>query len=124
MDYRLAFWRSSTNELRTGRLVTARISASAAATAATTTEAAATTAAIFARSHRTSFVDRHCAAFVVCTVELRDRVLSFSVRRHFDETKAFAAAGVTVSDDLRGLNGSALSESISQRLIGCGERQI
>jgi hypothetical protein len=84
----------------------ATAAAKAAATAATaaaaiTTAAAATTAAatpaIFAR---TRFVHGEGSAVMLLPIQGRNRGGRFLIGSHFDKTKAFAPAGVTVIDDL------------------------
>src|SRR6185437_7158213 len=108
-------------QISRGLVASAATTAAAAAAAA---EAATSAAAAFTRSHRTSFVDRHRTSAVVGAVELADSFLSFIVIRHFDETEAFAAAGVAIGDDLRGLDRSTLTENFSQRFFGGRKRKI
>jgi hypothetical protein len=69
----------------------------ASTVAATTTAAATSAAALFARA---GFVDGECTAIVLLTVESGHRGGRFLVRGHFDESEAFASAGVTIIDDL------------------------
>jgi hypothetical protein len=75
----------------------AAATAAASAVAATTTTTAATTTALFARA---GFVDGQGAAIVLLTVEGGNRGSRFLVRGHFDESEAFASAGVPIVDDL------------------------
>lgn len=98
--------------------------ASAAESATAVAAAESTAASAFAWSHWASFVDGHCTAVIVSAVELGDCVQSFSFGRHFNKSEAFAAAGVTVGDDLCRLNRAALSERVIENLVGCREWQI
>ena len=82
------------------------------------------TAAIFTRSHRPGFRDSHVTPAVFSSIELLDSVRRFLIRRHLDESEAFTAACITVSDDFGGLNTSRLSEDFLQRLIRCIERKV
>jgi hypothetical protein len=75
----------------------ATAAASTAVAASATTTAAATTASLFARA---GFIDGKGAAVVLLAVECGHRGRGFLVRGHFDESEAFASAGVTIIDDL------------------------
>ena len=58
------------------------------------------------------------------TIELLNGIRRFLIRRHLDESEAFAAACITVGDDFGGLNASRLSEDFLQRLIRRIERKV
>ena len=89
--------------------------AAAVATSATTAAAvAATTAATRAIFLGLGFVDGQCAAVVILTVERGDRGLRFLIRPHLDESEALAAAGITVGNDLGGLDAAVLAEELFQ----------
>jgi hypothetical protein len=99
---------------------------STATTTATTTAAAmpATTAAIFTRGHWPGFGDSHVTSAVFGSIELLDGIRRFLIRRHLDESEAFAAACIPISDDFGGLNAARLSEDFLQRLIRRIERKV
>jgi hypothetical protein len=94
-----------------GLIATAATAAATVSAAAATTTAAATAAAatIFAR---TRFVHGQRATFVLLVVEALNGRLGFSVRAHFDETKAFAPSRVSVLDDLRALHRAEFREQL------------
>ena len=94
----------------------------AATTAAATTTAATTTATTFCT--RAGDVDREGATVVVLTVQRFDRCIRFSVVGHLDETKALAAAGVAIIDDLGTVDLSKLREQFLKPRIVNRVREI
>src|SRR5262249_30801810 len=95
------------------------------ATAAAATAAMATaTAAAFARCHGPGFRNGHVAAAIFGAIELLDGISGFLIAGHLDKTEAFASSGVTIRDDLRGLNVARLSKDFLKRFVCCVERKI
>jgi len=99
----------------------ATTAAAASATAATITTAATTTAAatgagaIFAGL---GHINGKGSAGVILAVQSGDSRLRLGFRSHLDESKAFGAAGIAVSDHFGGLDGAM---RLKQRLqIGAG----
>jgi hypothetical protein len=87
--------------------------ATAAATTAVTTTAA-TAAAFFARA---GFVDGQGAAAELLAVEGVDGCFGFAVGAHFDESKAFAAAGFAIVHHLRRHDRSMLAEQLLELIV-------
>ena len=78
---------------------TAATTTTAVATASTTT--AATTAALFTRP---GLIHRQPSAIVLLAVQPGDGCLGLLIGAHFDKTESFAAAGISVGDDLSTAN--------------------
>jgi hypothetical protein len=77
-------------------LVAAPAATAATATiSAAATSTAASTATLFARAR---FIDRQRAAIELLHIQAGDRRIRLFVAIHFDEGKAFAAAGVAIHD--------------------------
>lgn len=91
----------------TAAAVAATTSAAAATTVAATTSAASAAATVFSWA---SFIDGQRPTFVFLFVQTVDGRLSFFVRAHFDKTETFAAASITIRDDLSTINGTVLTE--------------
>jgi outer membrane receptor protein involved in Fe transport len=85
--------------------------ATAATTAAATKSTPATTRTILARL---GFIDGQSAAFVLLSIQGSNRGLGFGIVRHFDESEAFAAAGVTIVDDLSAFDGAVRRKQLFQ----------
>jgi hypothetical protein len=72
------------------------------AASSTTAESTPTTSA-FARGLWTGFVHSDRASFKIGSIEFGDGVSGFLLRRHFNEPKTFAPAGIAIRNDRRGL---------------------
>lgn len=106
-------------------VVTAAAATTVEATFLVATTAAATAEASFLEAtaaatlwFRLSFVHDDLPAENFALIQTGQRVLGFSVFRHFNKTKAFATATYFVFYDLRGSNGAILFKQGSQILIG------
>ena len=100
---------------QTRGLASAVAATATAATVAATTTAAATPAAVFARL---GFVDGQRTPIVLLLMQAGDGLASRVVIRHFHETKALAAAGIAVLDDLRAAHRAELREQFFERRVG------
>src|SRR5215471_9806956 len=76
----------------------------------------------FTRSHRTRLGNSHIPSAVFCAVEFLNGVGGFLIARHLDKAEPFAASGVAIGDDLRGLNASCLRENLLKRFVRRAER--
>jgi hypothetical protein len=95
-----------------GLIATAATAAATVSAAAATTTAAAAAAAAATIFARTRFVHGQRATFVLLVVEALNGRLGYTVRAHFDETKAFAPSRVSVLDDLRALHRAEFREQL------------
>jgi hypothetical protein len=102
----------------TATTVASATSATPASTATTASEAAGT---FFLR---TGFVDSEGSAHVLLTIQRGDRRLGFFIRRHFDESKTLASAGLAVRNDLRRRDIAVLTEQLGQICVTALVTQI
>src|SRR3989344_6665443 len=72
---------------------------------------------------RASLIYGEATSFEVLAIPQINRRLSFSIRRHFDETETLRTAGHPIHYDIGGLNRSRLGESSTQSIIGGRVRQ-
>ena len=92
------------------------VAAPATRAAASTAIAASATAAPVLT--RLGLVDRQIAAIDVGAVESGNRGLGFVVTAHLDKAEALGPPGVTIHDDLNGLNATMRREHLLQGAIG------
>ena len=97
--------------------ITAAIATATAATATAVSATAAATTATRTLFAWASFVHGELAAAEFTLVETVDGGLSFFVAAHFDESKTFASARVTIRNHLSAVNIAKLREQFLQ--VGC-----
>lgn len=109
---------------------TAAATAAEAATASTTTKAAATAAATAkAAARRTillwpGLVDGQSTTGKLIAVERLDRGVGRFLRLHLDETEATRTPSVAISDDIRRINLTRLTEQLLEILLRHAERKV
>src|SRR5262249_55586765 len=90
----------------------------------TATSTATASAALLAGGHWPCFCDGHIPPTVFGSVEFLNCIGGFLIRRHFNKTETFTAAGIAIGNDLRGLNVASLREDLLKRLIRRTKRKV
>jgi hypothetical protein len=94
--------------------LSAAATAAASSAAAISTATATTTGAMRTLRAGLGFIDGQGSAIILRAVQGRNGRLGLLIAAHFDETEAFAAAGIAVADDLGRLHGSVRAKQFFQ----------
>lgn len=73
--------------------------------------------------HRSGFINNNVSAAHVSAVESRYGRLRFLIRRHFHESKTFAAARELIHDYRSGNHGTVLAEKVFEFVVSSAVRE-